>query len=229
VILDKLRLPGNNGFILMFHHITDEKVEASPACISSINNFLQVLEYLKRNNIKVVSIDEALINIKKKMLSGFAVITFDDGMEDTFEVAYPILKKYNFPFTVYITLSFLNKEGYLLSKQLNILNKEPLCTLGAHSMNHPVLMTSENAKEEIVQSKRLLENIINKEVVHFAYPYGSPAAVSVKNILDVKRAGYKSSVSTVESKLNYFSTISRFYLPRVNGSFFFNKKNSTYK
>jgi len=75
---DKLKLPDDKALILMFHHITDEKVEASPSCLCSVNNFLKILEYLKRNNIKVVSIDEALSNIRKKIFSevGF----FDDNI-----------------------------------------------------------------------------------------------------------------------------------------------------
>ena len=198
-IPDKLKLPDEKALILMFHHVTDEKVEASPSCLCSVNNFLQVLEYLKRNNIKVVSIDKALSNIRKRIFRGYAVITFDDGIDDTFEVAYPVLKNRNLPFTVYITFNYLNKKGYLLTEQLKILSNDPLCTVGAHTLNHHVLINSENAKEEIVQSKRLLETLINKEVLHFAYPYGGPYAVSLENILDTKCAGFKTAVSTIDA------------------------------
>jgi peptidoglycan/xylan/chitin deacetylase (PgdA/CDA1 family) len=200
----------------MFHHITDEKVEASPECICSITNFVKVLEYLNTNAIKVVSIDEAVDNIKNKIFKGYAVITFDDGIEDTFRVAYPILKKKKLPFTVYITLSYLNKKNYLSNEQLNILSKEPLCTLGSHTLNHPVLRTCEYAKEEIVRSKQILENIIEKQVHHFAYPYGAVRAVSIYNIIQTKNARYHSAVSSIESRLNYFSTLNKLYLPRIN-------------
>lgn len=180
--LDKLGFSNENAFILMFHHVTNDQVDASPECKCNVEHFTKVLEYLKNNRIKVVSINEALININKGILKGYAVITLDDGIDDTYKIAYPLLKFFNFPFIVYITFNYLDKKGYLTSEQVEILNKESLCTLGAHSLTHPVLRTALNAREEIVQSKQNLENILKKEVLHFAYPYGGPAAVSIRNI-----------------------------------------------
>jgi peptidoglycan/xylan/chitin deacetylase (PgdA/CDA1 family) len=220
LILDKLRFSKNYAQILMFHHVTDDKVDASPICLSSVAQFTQVLEYLKKNKIKVVSIEDALTNIKKNIFRGYAVITFDDGLEDTFKIAYPLLKNYNFPFTIYITLNYLNEKGYLTIDQLNILKKDPLCTLGAHTLSHSVLKTAENSREEIVQSRVLLEKIINKKVLHFAIPYGGPGSISIKNIFEIKNAGYKSAVSSIGARLNYLSTLNKFFLPRVNGSLF---------
>lgn len=224
VILDRLNFSKNNAYILMFHHVTDDKIDASPSCINSIASFTQVLEYLKANNVKVVSIEEAITKIKNKDFKGYAVITFDDGLQDTFEVAYPLLVNYNFPFTIYITLNYLDQKGYLSVDQLKTLRKDPLCTLGAHTLNHDVLRNSKNSREEIIQSKLLLERIINMEVLHFAIPYGGPISISIKNIIEIKSAGYKSAVSSVGARLNLFSTLNKFFLPRINGSFFhFNK------
>lgn len=224
IILDKIGFSKNNATIFMFHHVSNEQIDASLACKCTVEHFIKVMDYLKNNKIKVVSIDEAIENINRGRLSGYAVITFDDGIDDTFYVAYPLLKSYNFPFTIFITLNYLDKKGYLSSEQLEILNDEFLCTLGAHSITHPVLRTSLNSKEEIVQSKLMLEDKLKREVNHFAYPYGGPTAVSLKNINEAREAGYHSVVSTVESRLNYFSTLNKLYLPRVNGSFFIPQK-----
>lgn len=220
IILDKLGFSKNNALILMFHHVSNEQLDVTLACKCEVEHFIKVLDYLKNNNIKVVSIDEAIENINRGILNGYAVITFDDGIDDTFYIAYPLLKSYNFPFTVFITLNYLDKEGYLSSDQLEILNNEFLCTLGSHSITHPVLRTNSNSEEEIAQSKHMLEFKLKKEVYHFAYPYGGPTAISLLNIREAKNSGYLSAVSTVESRLNYFSTISKFYLPRINGSFY---------
>lgn len=220
LILDKMGFSKNNALIFMFHHVTNGLTEASLDCKCSVEHFTKVLEYLNNNNIKVVSMNEALVNINENVLHGFAVITFDDGIDDTFEIAYPLLKIYNFPFSVYLTLNYLNTKGYLTSEQLEILNKDPLCTIGAHSLTHPVLSTALDSKMEIIQSKQRLENLLKKEVLHFAYPYGGPSTVSIKNIFDTKDARYRSAVSSVGARLNYFSTITKFYLPRVNGSLF---------
>ena len=220
IILDKLGFSKNNAMIFMFHHVSNEQIDASLECKCNVEHFIMVLEYLKNNNIRVVSLDEAIVNINKGELSGYAVITFDDGIDNTFNIAYPLLKLYNFPFTVYITLNYLNRNGYLNSEQIKILNNESLCTLGAHSLTHSVLRTAVNSREEIGQSKQMLENILKKKVFHFAYPYGGPTTVSMKNIFETKKEGYQSAVSTIGTRLNYFSTLNKLYLPRVNGSFF---------
>ena len=221
---DKLGLSNKNAFILMFHHVTNEKVNATPNCICNVQQFENILTYLTYNNIKAITIDEALENFKKRIRKGFAVITFDDGIDNTFNIAYPLLKRNNLPFTVYITLNYLDKKGYITSEQLKILNNEKLCTVGSHSLNHSVLRGASNAKEEIFKSRRMLENMLNTRVVHFAYPYGGPAAISFKNIFEAKNAGYLSAVSSLGTRLNFFSTLTRFYLPRLNGSVFDIKK-----
>jgi peptidoglycan/xylan/chitin deacetylase (PgdA/CDA1 family) len=210
----------------MFHHVSNEEKDGSSNCQCNVEHFIKILKYLKSNNIKVISMDQAIVNINNGVLTDYAVITFDDGIDDTFNIAYPILKLYDFPFTVYITLNYLNKNGYLTSEQLEILNKESLCTLGAHSLTHPVLRTALNSKEEIGQSKQMLENILKKEVLHFAFPFGAPTVVSFKNIREAKDAGYKSAVSTVESRLNYISILNKHYLPRIDGERFFNSLRS---
>jgi peptidoglycan/xylan/chitin deacetylase (PgdA/CDA1 family) len=218
LLLDKIRISKSKAVILMFHHVTDEHINASKSCICSIKRFNQKLDYLRKNNLEVVSLDKALININNKKFIGYAVLTFDDGIEDTFRIAYPILKSQNYPFTIYITLNNLNQEGYLSINQLNILKQDPLCTIGAHTLSHPILYNANNAQEEIVKSKQILETILNKEVVHFSYPYGSPTTISRKNVIDVKKAGYKTAVTTIGTKLNYLSTLNKFYLPRINGN-----------
>ncbi len=49
---------------------------------------------------------------KEKLNNNSILITFDDGYKDNFIYAYPILKKYNIPFTIYINSGFINKEFY---------------------------------------------------------------------------------------------------------------------
>ena len=69
---------------------------------------------LKSKGYSFISLDELYDilrnkkNVKKKI-----VFTLDDGYKDNFEIAYPVFKKYNVPFTIYITTSFPNKSALL--------------------------------------------------------------------------------------------------------------------
>ncbi|MCA0931049.1 polysaccharide deacetylase family protein [Lutimonas saemankumensis] len=59
---------------------------------------------------------------------------------------------------------------------LRIFQKSNLVTIGAHTMNHPILKneTDENSKFEIKSSIEQLSDILNKNVHYFAYPNGIP-------------------------------------------------------
>ncbi|MCS7162475.1 MAG: polysaccharide deacetylase family protein [Bacteroidia bacterium] len=81
---------------------------------------------------------------------------------------------------------------------LEKLARHPLCRLGAHTLTHPCLpMLSEaRAWEEIAQAKAILEARLGQPIRHFAYPYGSVEAVSLREVKMLEAAGYVSAVTT---------------------------------
>jgi len=203
------------GKILMYHHITDKIVDTPACCVCRLDVFKQTLIDLKNKGYIYVSLDEALNIIKEKSGRKFIVVTFDDVPDDMYSNAYPILKEMNIPFTIYVTIGFINKTGFINEEQLETLNQESLCTIGSHTITHPFLKTDQNAWGEIKYSKTMLENRLKKPVEHFAYPYGKPFVVGSKNIRMVKDAGYKTAVSTIETDISSFTAKKRWFLPRV--------------
>jgi peptidoglycan/xylan/chitin deacetylase (PgdA/CDA1 family) len=79
--------------------------------------------------------------------------------------------------------------------QLMTLGRHPLVTIGGHTETHPELSRLEQAEacNEIVANKRFLENVIQKPVDHFSYPYG---ACGEREAGLVQDAGYKTAVTT---------------------------------
>ena len=65
----------------------------------------QVIQYFRRKEYSFISLDQLSTSLETGNLPNnkFVVFTFDDGYRDNLEIAYPILKKYEIPFTVYIT------------------------------------------------------------------------------------------------------------------------------
>jgi len=204
-----------NGQILMYHHVTNEPFQSDDYCTCSAVRFEQVLIELKEDGVSFITVDRLLDLLKKKSTEKFVVVTFDDGTEDLFLIAYPILKRMQIPFIVYIVIDFINRNGYMSDSQLTILNNDPLCTIGSHTISHPVLRYSKNALNEIVESKKLLECKFGKPIDHFAYPYGKFVAVSLKNIRMARKAGYKSAMGTIETKVKKYHRNFKWYLPRI--------------
>jgi peptidoglycan/xylan/chitin deacetylase (PgdA/CDA1 family) len=102
---------GGIGHILMFHRICDPGKHERVAGASVIEyppfSFATLLDDLISNEYRFISLDdlhEILISGKKS--PEFIAVTFDDGYADNFEIAYPILKERQIPFTIYVTTSF---------------------------------------------------------------------------------------------------------------------------
>jgi peptidoglycan/xylan/chitin deacetylase (PgdA/CDA1 family) len=78
------------------------------------------------------------------------------------------------------------------------LSKEPLATIGAHTLTHPMLAKHDIAlaQEEIERSKTIIEQEIGKEVHHFAYPVGDETSATGRDFTLVKAAGFATGLTT---------------------------------
>jgi peptidoglycan/xylan/chitin deacetylase (PgdA/CDA1 family) len=150
---------------------------------------------------KVITIDEAYSflyeNNKTYADRLVVVITFDDGYRDNFEVAYPVLKRYGMPFTIFLTTEFISNDNrsFMSWDEVAKLNDEPLATLGAHSKTHASLkaLADSDKINEIVESKRIIEEKLNlnKEVKYFAYPGGGFDKVCLDTVEKNFKLGFK--------------------------------------
>ena len=175
------------GRILMLHRVIEQRSEGTNSELEVTPDFLErtINNYL-RQGYHFVSIDEAceIIN-RSKTDYPVVCLTFDDGYQDNYDIAYPILKQYNVPFAIYITTGFIDNRfpmwwypGEQLginTESLKALDADPLCTLGAHTISHPKLdnLSPEEQTKEIVQSRQELESILGHPISHFSYPHGS--------------------------------------------------------
>ena len=147
----------------------------------------KILEYKSKgysfisiNNLTTLNTKHSTLNTKK-----WVCITFDDGYRDNYTLAYPLLKRLNVPFTMYVTTGFIdnqmpmwwypNEQLGISIEELKALDADPLCTIGAHTVSHPKLdtLTREQQYQEIAESKQTLENILGHEVCHFSFPHGA--------------------------------------------------------
>jgi len=204
-----------HGIILMYHHVISDESMPLGSCVCTVDEFKNSLDEIAKHGYKFVSIDEANKIIKQGCTIKFASITFDDVPDNFYDNAYPVLKVYNYPFALFITTSYLVKSGYLNSKQVSYLSKDPLCTIGAHTMTHPVLRKSGNAKMELQGAKIELERLTGYCVKYLAYPYGKKSSVSNRVTRVAAECGYEAAFGTEETPVSDYSLKNPYNLPRV--------------
>jgi peptidoglycan/xylan/chitin deacetylase (PgdA/CDA1 family) len=133
-----------------------------------------------------------------------ALITFDDGYADNYENAFPILRELGVPANIFLVESGLDKQNHwhnpedfpwqrMLSwKQVDEMAKSGLVEYGSHTVGHRDLQNLEldEARYEIRESKARLERRLGKNILAFAYPYGSGAYSPQIRAL-IREAGYQ--------------------------------------
>lgn len=204
-----------DGYAIVYHHVTDEAVDTIPSCVCKVSKFEQTIQQIQNEGRKIVSPDEAIQIIKKRSSEPFAVITFDDVPSNFMGNAYPLLAKYKVPFTLFITSGFMTKSGYLTEKQVVELSKDPLCTIGGHTVTHKGMRYNRDSFKELKESKEKLERLIGKKIHCFAYPFGRQSTVSMRNIKEVKRTGYTCAFSTIDVRITDITSRFLFFLPRL--------------
>ena len=203
------------GVVLMYHHISEKHLDELDNCQHTLEQFRYSITSLLRLGYTFVSIETALRLIKERSSLKFAVVTFDDVPVNAYENAVPYLILMQIPFAFFITTGFLGKEGFLSENQLQNLDKLNLCTIGAHTVSHPVLRNVSNSFEELYESKQHLEKILGHPIDYFAYPYGRQSSVSHKVIKQVKHIGFKCAFGTIDAEINDISSKNIYYLPRI--------------
>jgi len=163
--------------ILTYHNFTED--EGSGYKINIVE-FEKQMDYLAAHNYSVISLSELLKGLRDSQLPPKPiVITIDDGFKST----YPVLKKYNFPATLFIYTNFIEKNnGSLTWEEIREMTKNNI-EIGSHTLSHCNLLKykkNENyetylarIRREIFLSKEILESKIGREVKFFAYPYGA--------------------------------------------------------
>jgi len=182
--------------ILDYHNFTTEE---SSSYKINIVEFEKQMDYLASHNYSVISLSELLIGLRAGQLPPKPiVITIDDGYKSTYTLAYPVLRKYNFPATLFLYTNFIEKNnGSLTWEEIREMTSHNI-EIGSHSLSHCNLLKyqknenyetySARIRREIFLSKEILESKIGSEVKFFAYPYGVYSPI-IKNL--VIQAGYK--------------------------------------
>jgi peptidoglycan/xylan/chitin deacetylase (PgdA/CDA1 family) len=97
-----------------------------------------------------------------------------------------------------VDLNALCRNAAMTWDELRLMAKEPLATIGAHTLNHYNLgkLPEADARREIIESGKQIESELGRKVEHFAYPYGNKDAAGPREFRLAREAGYSSAVVT---------------------------------
>jgi peptidoglycan/xylan/chitin deacetylase (PgdA/CDA1 family) len=197
--------------ILMYHSISDEdetNVHAYYRTATSPSVFMQHMHCLHDLGYSTINVADA-VNVLQNGGSPkrYAVVTFDDGYADFYAQAFPALNRYGFTATVFLPTGYIGKvpvqfkeKDCLTWNEVRELRKYGI-SFGSHTVTHPQLSALDltTVKDEIVNSKRTIEDNLGESVDSFSYPYAFPEGnVSFTQKLrnTLINSGYHQGVST---------------------------------
>ncbi len=191
----------------MYHRLA--RTSRGKRYVVSEVRFLKQMRWLKRNGYQVIALDELVGSRPFQTTSQLrqVIITFDDGYEDTYQLACPILATFGFAATFFLVGDRVGKRNQWdrcgeECAGAQLLNWDDAAwlvnngfTVGSHSLTHPDLtkLSLDEAVYEIGQSKVQIESAVGCTVKSFAFPYGRQN----KNLRDIVRSmGYLASCVT---------------------------------
>ena len=189
--------------VLMYHSFGPAAEKQYASLSIDPKTFSDQVEFMAKNHYNVVGPDKIVAYMAKreKIPANTIAITADDGFMNFYEVAYPVLKKYKTPATIFVITEKIGKPGYLGWKQLREMSDSGLITIGSHTKTHPwlpsVSVDEDKLRDELAGSKSLLEQALGRPVDYICYPNGGFNGLIEEA---AQNYGYKGAFTTNPSK-----------------------------
>jgi peptidoglycan/xylan/chitin deacetylase (PgdA/CDA1 family) len=201
--------------ILLYHHIAD--INPPSLYYTSIKDFsdqMKLLHDLGYTAIPISLLVEAItkgVNLPPRPF----VITFDDGDEDVYTNAFPIMKGYEFPGILFIVSNWLGSTNYLGVDEIKEMSSFGW-EVGSHSTSHVNLQDNPGLTyDQAAPSRVALKNALGLPIDVFAYPNGAATSFTMSKISSY---GYKAAVGLeypINGKFYIQAPINLFYLSRI--------------
>jgi peptidoglycan/xylan/chitin deacetylase (PgdA/CDA1 family) len=175
-------LLNNSGVPILCYHSIQNKED--DGLFMPGKRFEEQMKYLHDKRFKTLTVSEFIeLRNEKKLPKKAVVITFDDGYKDFYINAFPILKKYKFKSTIFITTNYVGRTSDWIYSEYKIkmlswndlkeLSKKRI-EIGAHTNSHIHMnkIKLEDSINEALKSKKIIESRLGKKVKTFSYPYG---------------------------------------------------------
>lgn len=201
--------------IFLYHHIVKEESEIQYDYMQTTEKtFEEQIRGLENLGYHFISYQDLIDynNGQKKLYKKSCVLTFDDGCKDIYTNAYPILQKYNIPFTMFVVTNAVGADGCASWEELKEMQDSGLALIASHSTNHTEFnkLSVEETLENVDSSyKALEENLGEQKTKIFTYPYG---LYSQEQLEPLKEEGYV--INLTDNKINKSKDLNLYGLHR---------------
>lgn len=171
-----------SAVILQYHHVS-----TSTPRITSVNidEFRAHMDYLRDNGFTILPLEDIVAALRNgdPLPDRSAAITFDDGYRNNYDAAFPLLREFGWPFTLFISSGLVgsNDALYLNWNQIRDMAANG-ATIANHGIGHLYLLAREDGEDdaawlqrierEIVTAEERIEQETGQSHKLFAYPYG---------------------------------------------------------
>ena len=204
--------------ILMYHNVSENKKDKNSLYYK---DFYKQIKYLTKIGYKSLN----LKNLSEEKYNKKIVVTFDDGYENIYKIAMPILKKFNQQATCFIVKNQIDGFNQWDSKRddfkkIKLMNVNQIQNwnsngfeIGSHTLDHLNLteISYENKNKQINEPIDYFKNKLNIAIESFAYPFGAYD----DDCINLLKKNYKYAVTTKPSRYikNKFSN---YEIPRIS-------------
>ena len=189
---------------IMYHRFEENKY---PSTNIKMVDFVKHLEMIKKNEIKFINpsnFEEELKNNKKQRK---VLITIDDGYESFYKNAWPILKKSQIPFILFVSTREVGKKGYMSWENIRELDKFDFVEIGNHSHSHDYLIdfTNFDIKNDLKESISIFKKQLGKNSIFFSYPFGEYSTALKDIVIDLGfKYAFGQHSGVVDHTKNFF-------------------------
>lgn len=203
--------------ILLYHRVARLARHCDPHGLAvTPEQFEQQMRALHRWDVRCASLPEVVGRWAAQQRPDDQVaLTFDDGYEEFYTTAWPVLERYGLTATVFLVVDCLGRDsgwaGQGAHRSAPLLTWEQVrelaahgITLGSHTLTHPHLSTlaRDEARREICVSRDILQDRLGVEVSLFSYPY-SDRAPEIARL--VEESGYRAACAADQGAWGLFN------------------------
>ncbi|MDX2006350.1 MAG: polysaccharide deacetylase family protein [Meiothermus sp.] len=175
------------AIVLNYHDVFPRRTAETVWYDTTPEEFGRDIAWLKARKATFISLDQLRHHLtRNKPLPPDAVaVTFDDNHQGFYDHIYPIIRREKIPVAIFVHTDFVGRQTgrrRMSWETLQELSRDPLITIGSHTLSHRVLATLPQAEQrrELLESKWLLERKLGRPVVYVAYPEGKADALTFK-------------------------------------------------